>query len=425
MDRNLLKSVIYDQKSLQWNADFIERNISKSLISSNEIMVITGVRRCGKSTLLQQIRNQLKEKDYYLNFDDERLIQFTVDDFQDLYEVFIELFGKQTTFYFDEVQNIKGWERFVRRLHDYGNKVFITGSNATMLSRELGTHLTGRFSSYELYPFSFREFLEYKNKSIEEPAIYSTENRAEIIKNFHQYVSIGGFPLYIRNQNIQYLKSLYESILYRDIMVRNNLTNEREMLELIYYLASNVSKLSSFNSLAKIAGISNASTIKNYLTFFQNSYLVFNVNKFDYSLKKQIQNPKKIYFIDLALVSRLGFSFSDNRGRMLENLVFLELKRQGKSIYYHRQKFECDFLIKEINKITQAIQVTVSLSEKETYKRELKGLVEAMDSYGLVYGLVLTENEESLIEHDGKKITVMPIWKWLLSGKHPAARKNV
>jgi predicted AAA+ superfamily ATPase len=414
MDRNLLKMVIYDQKSLHWNADFIERNISKSLISSNEIMVITGVRRCGKSTLLQQIRNQLKEKDYYLNFDDERLIQFTVDDFQDLYEVFIELFGKQTTFYFDEVQNIKGWERFVRRLHDYGNKVFITGSNATMLSRELGTHLTGRFSSYELYPFSFREFLKYKNKSIKEPAIYSTENRAEIIKNFHQYVSIGGFPLYIRNQNIQYLKSLYESILYRDIMVRNNLTNEREMLELIYYLASNVSKLSSFNSLAKIAGISNASTIKNYLTFFQNSYLLFNVNKFDYSLKKQIQNPKKIYFIDLALIGRLGFSFSDNRGRMFENLVFLELKRQGKNIYYHRQKSECDFLIKEINKITQAIQVTVSLSDKETYDRELKGLGEAMESYRLDSGLVLTENEESMIEHNGKKITVMPIWKWLL-----------
>ena len=407
--------MIYDQKSLQWNAEFIERKISISLISSNEILVITGVRRCGKSTLLQQIRNQLKENDYYLNFDDERLIQFTVDDFQDLYEVFIELFGKQKTFYFDEVQNIKGWERFVRRLHDYGNKIFITGSNATMLSRELGTHLTGRFSSYELYPFSFREFLEFKNKSIGEPAIYSTENRAEIIKYFHHYVSIGGFPLYIRNLNTQYLKSLYESILYRDIMVRNNLTNEREILELIYYLASNVSKLASFNSLAKIAGISDASTIKNYLTFFQNSYLVFNINKYDYSIKKQIQNPKKIYFIDLALVSRLGFSFSDNRGRMLENLVFLELKRQGKSIYYHRQKFECDFLIKEINKITQAIQVTVSLSEKETYKHELKGLVEAMDSYGLVYGLVLTENEESLIEHDGKKITVLPIWKWLLA----------
>ena len=414
MDRNLLKSVIYDQQSLQWNADFIERNISESLISSDEILVITGVRRCGKSTLLQQIRKHLKEKDYYLNFDDERLIQFTVDDFQDLLEVFIELFGKQSTFYFDEIQNIAGWERFVRRLHDYGNKIFITGSNAAMLSREMGTHLTGRFSSYELYPFSFKEFLAFKNKYFEESEIHSTEKRAEIIRNFHHYVAIGGFPVYIRNQNIQYLKSLYESILYRDIMVRNNLTNEREMLELIYYLASNVSELSSFNSLAKTVGISNASTIKNYLTFFQNSYLVFNVTKFDYSLKKQIQNPKKIYFIDLALVSRLGFSFSDNRGRMLENLVFLELKRQGKSIYYHRQKSECDFLIKEINKINQAIQVTVSLSEKNTYDRELKGLREAMESYNLDSGLILTENEEDLIEYSGKKITIKPAWKWLL-----------
>ncbi|MCK5137784.1 MAG: ATP-binding protein [Bacteroidales bacterium] len=414
MDRILLKSVIYDQRGLQWDSQFLERGISESLISSDEILVITGVRRCGKSTLLQQIRNKLKEKDYYLNFDDDRLIQFTVDDFQDLFEVFIELFGKQQTFYFDEIQNIKGWERFVRRLYDYGNKVFITGSNATILSRELGTHLTGRYISFELYPFSFKEFLAFKDITIKDSEIYSTESRAEIIKHFHQYTASGGFPLYIRNQNIQYLKSLYESILYRDIMVRNNLTNEREILELVYYLASNVSKLSSFNSLAKIVGISNASTIKNYLTFFQNSYLIFHVNKFDYSLKKQIQNPKKIYFIDLALVNRLGFSFSDNRGRTLENLVFLELKRRGKNIYYHRQKTECDFIIKELNKINQAIQVSASLYEKNTYDRELKGLKETMEYYKLDSGLIITENEEDSIEFSGKQITIKPAWKWLL-----------
>jgi uncharacterized protein len=162
--KELLKSVIFDQQKLGWNTRNVKRDFPPAYLYNQEIVVITGIRRCGKSTLLQQIRVEQVEKDYFINFDDERLIQFRVEDFQILYETFIELFGVQKTFYFDEIQNIAGWERFVRRLHDYGNKVFITGSNANMLSRELGTHLTGRYVSHELYPFSFREFLEYKGK---------------------------------------------------------------------------------------------------------------------------------------------------------------------------------------------------------------------------------------------------------------------
>lgn len=414
MDRNILKSVIIDQRALKWNLQHLEREIPESLIVSDMIVVITGIRRCGKSTLLQQIRHKLTDKDYYLNFDDERLIQFRVDDFQVLLEIFIELFGQQKTFYFDEIQNVKGWERFVRRLDDYGNKIFITGSNANMLSRELGTHLTGRYIPFEMYPFSFKEFLSFKGQMISETDIYSTEKRAEVIRYFNHYSEEGGFPKYIQTRDKQYLKSLYESILYRDIMVRNNLTNEREILELVYYLAGNVSNLSSYNSLAKTVGISNATTIKNYLEYFRNSYLVFTVNKFDFSLKKQIQNPKKIYFIDPALVSQLSFRFSENRGRQLENLVFLELKREGKEIFYHRKSAECDFLIKESSHITQAIQVSLSINDKTTYAREIKGLSESMEHYGLKEGLIITENEEGSDQLPGGKITIKPAWKWLL-----------
>ncbi|KAF0237586.1 MAG: hypothetical protein FD181_1824 [Prolixibacteraceae bacterium] len=412
--KELLKSILFDQQKLGWNTRNVRRDFSPAYLYNQEIVVITGIRRCGKSTLLQQIRSEQSEKDYFINFDDERLIQFRVEDFQILYETFIELFGVQKTFYFDEIQNIAGWERFVRRLHDYGNKVFITGSNANMLSRELGTHLTGRYVSHELYPFSFREFLEYKGKVPLPSEIYSTEGKSEIKALFSQYFSVGGFPVFLENQNDNYIKSLYENILYRDVMVRNNLTNEKEIMELVYYLASNVSRLSSFNSLAKTIGVKNASTVSNYLQFIQNTYLIFQINKFDFSLKKQIQNTKKTYFIDQALITRLGFLFSEEKGRLLENIVFVELKRRGHEVYYFSAKNECDFLIRRGNQITTAIQVCFSFDTQETKTREINGIREAMKTYSLSEGLILTNDTEEEITSDSQTIRVVPVWKWAL-----------
>lgn len=412
--KELLKAVIFDQQKLCWNTRFVRRNFPTAYLNSQEIVVITGIRRCGKSTLLQQIRAEQSEKDYFINFDDERLIQFKVDDFQLLYETFIELFGVQKTFYFDEIQNITGWERFVRRLHDYGNKVYITGSNANMLSRELGTHLTGRYLAMELYPFSFREFLAFNGKTLIQGDIYSTEGKSELKAFFSKFVSLGGFPVFLENQNDNYMKSLYENILYRDVMVRNNLTNEKEILELVYYLASNVSRLSSFNSLAKTIGIKNASTISNYLQFIQNTYLIFQVNKFDFSLKKQIQNPKKTYFIDQALVTRLGFLISEEKGRLLENIVFIEFKRRGQDIFYYSGKNECDFVIRQGTQITNAIQVCYSFETPETKARELNGLMEAMKTYSLSEGMILTNDTEEEITDVDLTIRIVPVWKWIL-----------
>ncbi|MDP2336672.1 MAG: ATP-binding protein [Bacteroidota bacterium] len=414
--KELLKSVLFDQQKLVWNIRNVKRDFPTAYLNNQEIVVITGIRRCGKSTLLQQIRAEQSEKDYFINFDDERLIQFHVEDFQILYETFIELFGVQKTFYFDEIQNITGWERFVRRLHDYRNKVFITGSNANMLSRELGAHLTGRYVNHDLYPFSFREFLEYKEKVPSPSEMYSTEGKSEIKALFSQFFSVGGFPVFLENQNDNYINSLYENILYRDVMVRNNLTNEKELLELVYYLASNVSRLSSFSSLAKTIGVKNASTISNYLQFIQNTYLIFQVNKFDFSLKKQIQNTKKTYFIDQALVTRLGFLFSEEKGRLLENIVFIELKRRGHEVYYFSGKNECDFLIRRGIQISNAVQVCYSFDSQETKTRELNGLMEAMKTYSLTEGLILMNDTEEEITLDSLTIHIIPVWKWLLQG---------
>ena len=412
MERQILKEVLLDQRALSLKPDDVLRY--QPIAEDSEVVVLSGVRRCGKSTLLHEIRSTQNESDYFFNFDDERVLKFTVNDFQILTELFIELFGTQNTYYFDEIQNIEGWERYIRRLRDYGSKVFITGSNASMLSRELGTHLTGRYVRKELFPFSFKEFLRFKGVDHPETGLLSTNEKSLIKGQFNVYFESGGFPAYLKSGNKEYLKSLYESILYRDVMVRNNLTNEKELLELVYYFSSNVGKLMSYNSLAKVVGVKNASTISNYIAFLQDSYLIFMVNKYDVSLKKQMQNAKKGYLIDLGLLRTLAFHHTEDNGRLLENLVFLELKRRGKEIYYHNQKRECDFVIKEKTKIVEAIQVSWSIEDEFTYKREMAGLLDAVNTNGLKEGLILTETMDREIEVEGVRVRVKPVWKWML-----------
>ena len=413
--KELLKSIIYDQQALCWKNDFIQRDFLIDLMTNAEIVVISGIRRCGKSTLLHQIRNLMDEKAYYFNFDDDRLVNFTVEDFQLLNECFYEIYGIQKTYYFDEIQNISGWERFIRRLHDYGNKIFLTGSNANMLSKELGTHLTGRYCKIELFPFSFKEFLIFNNFKFTPEDFYSTKRKVELSRHFNDYFIRGGFPLFLSNQNELYLKSLYESILYRDVMVRNRINNEKEVLELVYYLASNVAKLSSYNNLTKIIDVKNPTTIRNYIDFLQNTYLLFQVSKYDFSLKKQLMNPKKTYFIDNALITKIGFLFSDEKGRLLENMIFIELKRRNYNIYYHSNRNECDFVIKTNTAITHAIQVCYSFDTAHTKEREIKGLLEAMNAYQLDEAWVVTNSNEENIEIGNKKIKIIPAWKFLLS----------
>jgi predicted AAA+ superfamily ATPase len=231
---------------------------------------------------------------------------------------------------------------------------------------------------------------------------------------YNAYFLTGGFPYYLKFGDDNYLKSLYESILYRDVMARHNLTGEKELKELVYLLASNISRSFSNNRLAAAVGLKNATTVKNYLDFLQDTYLLFAINKFDFSARKQLQNARKIYFIDNALIRKLGFIFSEDKGRFLENMVFIELMRQGKEIYYFKGKGECDFLVRDGINITGAIQVCYAFGDNETRDREVKGLMEALVAYNLDEGLILTDDTEETVEQKGIRIRILPVWKWLM-----------
>lgn len=415
MNRTELKEIIIDQQKSRYENNLIERDVFKkieSYVKNDFIIVISGIRRVGKSTLLYQIRQ--KYPGYYLNFDDERLVNFKLEDFQVLYESFIELFGKKDFFYFDEIQNIKGWERFIRRLHDEKKKVFVTGSNASMLSRELGTHLTGRYLEISLYPFSFKEFLKIKEWKVNKNDIYSIESKIKLKKYFDEYLIDGGLPEYLITKNKDYLRILYDNILYRDIIARYNLSNEKILKELIYLVANNISKEISFNSIKKTLQLGSPTTVREYFNYFENSFLIFLTNKFDYSLKKQIYSSKKVYLIDTGLAVNLGFRISKDAGRLLENLVFIELKRRKNEIYNYSDKKECDFLIKTKEKITNAIQVCYELDEHNK-EREINGLLEAMNKFNLKEGLILTHEQTDEISIEKKNIIIMPVYNWLLS----------
>ncbi len=416
--KELLKQIIFEQQDncKRLMQDAIPRHIDEEWLSTTEILIFTGVRRCGKSVLLQQLRERLEEKDFFFNFDDERLVHFKLEDFATLQECFFELFGEQHTYYFDEIQNVEGWESFVRRLYNEGNKVVVTGSNARMLSKEMGTHLTGRYISVEVYPFSFAEYLQLERIELSQKDFYLMPSRSRLLGHFQNYLERGGFPKYLRTGSVRYLSSLYESIIFRDVMARNGLTNDKEIQELTFYLASNATKRITYNSLGKIVGIRHPETIKNYLEYIQQTYMIFQLLKYAPSVKTQMLSPKKVYFIDNAIVSRMGFNATDNVGVKLENAVFIELMRRGCDVFFHADKKECDFVVRQGVRITQAYQVTVKMDDEKTRKREIEGLQEAMDAYGLAEGYIITMNEKEELTEGGKAIHVVPAWEWMLKG---------
>ena len=418
--KDLLKQIILEQQEILYapNKRYVQRYIADEWLQTSEILIISGIRRCGKSVLMQQIRDRLVEKDFFFNFDDERLANFKLDDFQKLQECFVELFGEQHTYYFDEIQNIEGWERFVRRLYNAGNKIVITGSNARMLSRELGTHLTGRYLQVEIYPFSFQEYLAMNEIPVNAKTLYTTTGRATMVKSFVKYMECGGFPKFLQDGSVSYLTSLYESIIYRDILTRNGLTNEKEMLELMFYLASNATKRVTYSSLGKVVGIQHPDTIKNYLEYIQQTYLIFQLFRYDPSVKKQMMSPKKIYFVDNAIIKRIGFNATENNGVFLENLVFIELKRRGWDVYYYADKKECDFIVRKGLHISDAYQVTLKMDSPQTREREIAGVREAMQAYSLSKGYILTfEGKETINFDDGTIVEVVPVWEWILQYK--------
>lgn len=417
MDKDTLRIILKEQNdTIKDVEDLVKRELLDKIKNkeSDLIIIVSGIRRAGKSTLMNEIRKDHLHESYFVNFDDERFFDFTITDFQTMYELLIELYGERDIFFFDEIQNIQGWERFVRRLHDNQKKVYITGSNASMLSLEMGTHLTGRHLSYSLYPYSFKEFLYFKKYTFSISDILTTITKSTIKRHFNEYIEAGGIPEFVKNMDELYIKTLYENILYRDIIARYNLRNEKALKTTVYFAASNIAKEISYNNIKKLAGLSSATTIKEYFEYLENSYLAYLVPRFSVSLKTQIYSNKKVYFVDTAIAKILGFRTSEDYGRILENTVFMELKRRSLEVYYHKDKKECDFIIRDGYHIKEAIQVTQSLEKPDTRKREIEGLFDAMETYNLKEGLILTDDTEDYVEMDGRKIIVKPIWKWML-----------
>ncbi|MDZ7739609.1 MAG: ATP-binding protein [Bacteroidales bacterium] len=361
--------------------------------------IISGVRRCGKSTLARQYLQDVSSVKY-IRFEDINLTGFELRDFIKAEEIFSEISNQKAIWFFDEIQNIHGWEKYVRQLVDRGEKVLITGSNANMLSRELGTKLTGRHISTELYPFSYNEFLRL-NK------------RVHSISLFDRYLKGGGFPEYLKSKDRELLRNLLQDIFYRDIMQRNELRSETSIKTLLHYAISNTGKPTSYHKLKDLLNVGSVNSISQFINHFETAYVLFELRKYDYSLRKQIMNPKKLYCIDNGVISQNAFSFSENRGRMLENLVFLQLERQGKEIFYHKENKECDFIINEGNRIKQAIQVCYELNS-DNEEREIEGLLEAMKSHKLREGFLLTHNDQDKLTIDKNQIRILPVWKWLM-----------
>lgn len=411
MDKDILELTIIEQRdSFENKKEFLKRSLDSNICSSKKIIVISGIRRCGKSTLLKQISNNYSNY-YYLNFEDERLIDFDYKDFNVLLEIFFKLYGEQKIILFDEIQNIFGWEKFVRRLFEDGYKIFITGSNAKLLSSEIATTLTGRNLTKQLFPFSFKECLEYNNFEIKE--IYLTKEKSKLMKHLNKYFQMGGFPEVVKSDDVDELKQLYQDTIIKDLLVRFKIRETKAFRELVLYLISNITNKISYNNLKVNLGFSSTTSVKNYVDFLEEVYLLFSLNKFDYSVKKQMSNDRKIYCIDCGLVNANSFKFTEERGKILENIVFLELKRKNLDIYYHGGLKECDFVVKEGTKITSAIQVCDSMDLIETRKREVSGLIDAMKSYKLKEGIIITYDTEDEFFEEGFKIQVVPIWKYL------------
>lgn len=377
----------------------IEReNLSEIPYATGFASIITGIRRCGKSTLQLQIQKKyFAKKGLFLNFEDPRLSGMEASDFERLYAEIIE--RKANILFFDEIQIVKGWEIFANQLLRENYNLFITGSNASLLSKELGTHLTGRHLSTELFPFSYNEFLTYKH----------LEPGEETFLNFLQS---GGMPDYLRTGISKILNDILDDILVRDIAVRHGVRDVSSLRQLAVYLISNIGNLVSANSLTGMFGLKSSTTFLDYFSYLKDAYLMDFVPLFNYSIKKQIRNPQKIYAMDLGIYHQNKIAFSPNTGHLLENAVFLHLRRKNDEIYYFQNKGECDFITAKRGAPENLYQVCAEINSMNI-QRETEGLFEAMRYFKKEKALIITQNQTDMFRKDNLTIEVIPAWKWM------------
>ncbi|MCK5314268.1 MAG: ATP-binding protein [Anaerolineales bacterium] len=413
-----IKAMLLEQLQVFWALDTgIPRTQMTEIDRASHLphaVIISGLRRVGKSTLLAQLAHRLGEGVfYYLNFEDDRFLGFEASDANDLYQVLLELFGERRIFILDEVQNIPNWEHFVRRFIDMGFKFYITGSNASLLSRELGTRLTGRYMPVELFPFSFAEFMQFRHVAIPDLERLTTIEIGRLQHLLSEYIRLGGIPDPLKYPELPLLRRLYDDVLYRDIATRYRIEEVQALKELAFYLMSNPAGLVSFNKLKGQFRLGSVNTIKNYIEYLENSWLIFTINVYDYSIKRQQIAPKKVYPIDTGLANAVGFAFSANTGKLLENSVFLALRRCTPEIYYYSTPggYEVDFYLPET---CQLIQVAQNLENPSTREREVRALIDAMQSLGHRRGLILTDSNALGIEKDGMIVEIRSLAEWLL-----------
>jgi len=400
MLKEVLKSIILSQQ--EWlvpeKKEIPREQLGRFYSLPPFAYILTGVRRSGKSTLLKQLMRHHHSVNYF-NLEDSRTAGFEVGDFLIVEELFSEFKGNLPILCFDEIQNIPGWERYVRDAVDRNKTVVITGSNANLLSQELGAKLTGRHLDFEVFPFSYREFLAYFK------LVPGTDS-------FKTFISEGGFPGYLNIGKKEVLSTLVSDILIRDIFSRYNLRNQEVYRRMVQYLLSNTGKEISFNNLKNTFEVGSASSVMDFLNYLTDAYLLFLVPRYDTSLKVQSRNPRKVYAIDQGLVNFSSVSGSPDRGRLLENTVYLQLRRQGREVWYFKGKKECDFICREGKDNYSAIQVSWEVG-LQNEKREVDGLLEAMNHLNLTEGRIITFNQEDKFIKEGKTIRLVPGWKWL------------
>ncbi len=430
----MFEKYIVDQ-NIHWENKALESGIPReitgelfALIPAKHIIALTGVRRCGKSTVIKQMINHLiAEKKVpsrnilFLNLEAPVLDAFRSDpnNLEKIFEEYKSLAGPRKGriyVFLDEVQFFSNWQVFVKSLYEKGGvKFFITGSNSQLLSAEMATLLSGRAIAKSVHPFNLREIAIAKDMPAAE-RIDQLRNAPALSRICGEYVKGGGFPeVVLENKKAiktELLANYYRGILFQDIVPRFEIKKTREIESLLLYLFSNIGQSYSYNSLGKFLKIQDK-TAKEYIGFFEKSFLLFELSNYQYSFKKQENYPKKVYAVDNGFIDAVSFSFSENFGRFLENTVFLKLLQQGKKIYYFREKRECDFVVKEKTKITEAVQTTRRIDHTNE-KREIGGLLEALEKFKLKKGLIVTEDQEEIRKTGGKTIEIVPAWKWLL-----------
>jgi len=425
MDRTVLTEIVHEQRQdLAALPQGIQRAVLGDVLKVVDlphVVAITGMRRSGKSTLMLQVLRQAYQSPvYYLDFEDERLLDFSIDDFNLLYEIFLEVYGEQKVFFFDEIQNVEGWEAYVRRMYKSGYKFFITGSSADLLSSELSTKLTGRHVAIELLPFSFQEYLNFIDFKMDFSTPLLTKERGLLKNAFNQFSQQGGIPEYLQYQNPIILKNIYENIIFKDVIVRFEIKAVKALRKLSLWLLSNPGAFISTSKLKNILHLGSVNTVKNFIHYLESAYLIFTVEKYAYSVGEQTLASKKVYGVDTGLMLSLGFQFSKNVGKFLENIVYLELRRryhQFCTVYYYKTKddFEVDFCVREGKNITQLIQVCEHLENEKTRMREVRALLGAMQALKLKEGWIITLDHSETITIDQQVIHCVPITIWLLN----------